>query len=39
VIIAGEIKYTKDIISKIKIKFKVLNCRSIEYILGIEVEK
>jgi len=38
-VIAWETKYIKDIISKIKRKFKTSNCRPIKYILGINVKK
>ncbi len=38
-VIAGETKYIKEIITKIKRKFKISNCGPIEYILGIKVEK
>jgi len=38
-VIAGENKYIKQIINKIKSKFKISKCDPIEYILGIEVKK
>jgi hypothetical protein len=38
-VIAGENEYIKQIINKIKSKFKISKCDPIEYILGIEVKK
>jgi len=38
-VIAGENEYIKQIINKIKSKYKISKCDPIEYILGIEVKK